>query len=67
MKRYLYIRISKGVKLSMMITCSSILGHGGGLATPESNFKGPYDVLRSIYRQHGIRGCYKGLACMTMR
>jgi len=42
-------------------------GHNGGLATPESNFKGPYDVIRSIYRQHGIRGCYKGLACMSMR
>lgn len=42
-------------------------GHGGGMATPELQYKGPYDVLRSIYRQHGIRGCYKGLACMSMR
>ena len=30
-------------------------------------FKGPYDVLRQIYRTQGVRGWYQGLGIMAWR
>lgn len=30
-------------------------------------YKGPFDVISSIYRQEGIRGCYRGLLPMLPR
>ena len=39
------------------------LGH----ASDKTNYRGPYDCLKSIYKQHGIRGWYKGLVPMAWR
>jgi len=38
-----------------------------GHASDKTHYKGPYDCLKSIYRQQGIRGWYKGLVPMAWR
>jgi len=38
-----------------------------GHASDKTNYRGPYDCLKSIYKQHGIRGWYKGLVPMAWR
>ena len=46
------------------------VGAGGTSATAAAvapRYNGPYDVLRSIYRERGIVGWYKGLVPMAWR
>ena len=38
-----------------------------GHASDKTHYKGPFDCLKSIYRQQGIRGWYKGLVPMAWR
>jgi len=38
-----------------------------GLASDKTHYKGPYDCLKSIYNQQGVRGWYKGLVPMAWR
>ena len=40
---------------------------GGTSAVAPARYSGPYDVLRSIYRERGIVGWYKGLVPMAWR
>ena len=42
-------------------------GHGGAMLSSETHFKGPFHILKQLYLQQGIRGCYKGLAPMFVR
>ena len=42
-------------------------GSGGAMTTPEARYKGPFDVLKRLYQQEGIRGPYRGLTAMAAR
>ena len=39
----------------------------GGTSAVVPRYSGPYDVLRSIYKERGIVGWYKGLVPMAWR
>ena len=30
-------------------------------------YRGPWDCLRSVFRQEGVRGCYRGLGIQGLR
>ena len=42
-------------------------GSGGAMTTPEVRYRGPMDVLHRLYKQEGLKGCYKGLPTMACR
>jgi len=37
------------------------------LQAQQGRFKGPFDCLKSIYREGGLRGCYKGIVPQAFR
>ena len=51
----------------LVVIQNFILFFSTGHASDKTHYKGPYDCLKSIYRQHGIRGWYKGLVPMAWR
>ena len=42
-------------------------GHGGAMASPDTHYRGPFDVLKQMYLERGIKDCYKGLGAMAWR
>jgi len=37
------------------------------LQADQGRYRGPWDCLRSVFRQEGVRGCYRGLGIQGLR